>query len=188
MTKNDAGFTLAELIIILAIIGILTAVSVPGFINWLPGYRLRNAARDLYGNMQLAKVKAVQSNSDWAVVFDNSVSPGRYQICSDDGVNDVWDGDASIGGDDSCLKTVNLSNYSSDVDFGPGDATDDIPAGASAIGDTITYGSDVAVFNPRGMGSAGYVYLDNNRNAAWGVGSFSSGVIVIRMWTGSDWQ
>jgi hypothetical protein len=46
----------------------------------------------------------------------------------------------------------------------------------------------VAVFNPRGTGSAGYVYLQNEKNTTYAVGTRSSGVILLRKWRGSEWQ
>jgi hypothetical protein len=32
------------------------------------------------------------------------------------------------------------------------------------------------------------VYLQNNKNSAFAVGVLTSGVILIRRWTGSTWQ
>jgi len=53
MKKN--GFTLIELLITFVILGIATAIAIPGFARWLPGYRLKSASSELYANMQFAK-------------------------------------------------------------------------------------------------------------------------------------
>ena len=81
--NRESGFTAMELMVVIAIIGIMAAIAIPGFSTWLPNYRLKTAARDLYSNMQKTKVGAIKSNSDWAIVFDPANK--RYRICSDDG-------------------------------------------------------------------------------------------------------
>jgi hypothetical protein len=138
--------------------------------------------------MQLTKMGAIKANADWAIVFDTGVTPGRYFICSDDN-GDGWDGPAEMGGNDVVERTVNLADYESGVDYGHGNATDDIPGGGAPPADDITYGSDVAVFNPRGTGSGGYVYLENSKNTTtYGAGTRTSGVILLRKWTGAAWE
>ena len=185
MKRRDTGFTMVELVIMLIIVGIATTIAIPGFLEWLPGYRLKNAARDLYGNFQKAKTTAIKENRPYAIFFDMSANPGRYRICNQ-GINGAWDGG---GGDDAC-DTVEMAKYKSDIDFGYGGATNDIPGNGSPPASVVTYlGSPKrAVLNPRGLSSAGYVYLQNGRNAAWGVGSLSSGVVRIRQWRDGDWQ
>jgi len=71
--KNSKGFTLIEIIIVVAIIGILTAIAIPSYINWLPNYRLKGAARDLYGAAMLAKGEAVKRNINCALTFNQTV-------------------------------------------------------------------------------------------------------------------
>jgi prepilin-type N-terminal cleavage/methylation domain-containing protein len=188
MRKANAGFTTMELLVVLAILGILAIIAVPTLMNELPRYRLKKAANELYANMQRARMGAIKDNHNWAIVFDTSVSPGRYFICSEDVDDDGWDGPAVMGGDDALVKAVNLSDYLSGVDFGHGTADDDIPGNGAVPADDITYGSDVLVFNSRGTGSAGYVYLENNRDDAYGVGTRSSGVILLREWRNGAWQ
>jgi len=183
MKKN--GFTLIELLIAFIILGIATAIAIPGFARWLPGYRLKSASRELYANMQLAKMGAVKDNADWAIVFN--AGSNSYRICSDDGGDGDWK-----DGDEVEEKTVNLTNYESGVGYGHGNATN--PIGSTFGGDNISYTPDnpsVAVFNPRGTGSGGYVYLQNNKNTTtYGVGTRTSGVILLRKWNDStsNWE
>ena len=42
--KKRAGFTIVELVVALAIMGIAVSVAIPGFSRWLPDYRLKSAA------------------------------------------------------------------------------------------------------------------------------------------------
>jgi len=72
--RKDSGFTITELLIVIALIGTVTAIAIPNFISWLPNYRLRSAAQDLLSNFQKAKLAAVKGNVNAAVCFksDNS--------------------------------------------------------------------------------------------------------------------
>ena len=185
MMKKQSGFTMIEVVVVMALIGIVAAVAIPTFTVWMPNYRLRAATNDLYANMQLAKSGAVRDRNTWAVRFDTTNN--SYQILSDDGesdaeVTDWWDGDEVVE------KTVVLSDYRSGVAFGHGNATDDVPGNGSAPADDVTYGSYVVVFNMRGTGNAGYVYLENKKNNTFAVGSLSSGAVRMRRWSGSAWE
>ncbi len=107
---------------VMLILGIMAAFAYPAYSTWIPSYSLRSAAKDLYSNLHLAKGGAIKTNRPWAVIFDPSVRPGRYFICSDD-KGDGWDGPPEMGGDDRAEVTVRLADYKGDVDFGHGEAT-----------------------------------------------------------------
>ncbi|MDH4205435.1 MAG: prepilin-type cleavage/methylation domain-containing protein, partial [Desulfobacteraceae bacterium] len=67
--QKRSGFTLIQLTIVIALLAILTAVGVPNFLSWLPKYRLKSAARDLYSNLHLAKMSAIKANKDCMVKY-----------------------------------------------------------------------------------------------------------------------
>ncbi|RJR22625.1 MAG: prepilin-type N-terminal cleavage/methylation domain-containing protein [Desulfobacteraceae bacterium] len=71
--KCRLGFTIVEMAVAMLIIVIIAATVTPVILRWLPNYRLRTAARDLFSNMQLAKMNAVKSNSNVAVVFNQPI-------------------------------------------------------------------------------------------------------------------
>ena len=178
MRKQD-GFTIVELIIVIAVIGIIAAIAVPDFMSYMPKARLKSAARDLYSNLQRAKIGAIKSNKKWAIVFNADAR--TYAVCSGKGPDNSW------GGTNDVVKKVILSDYGSGVTFGKGSAAD--PIGGTFGNDFITYSSprNVVVMNSRGTGNSGYVYLTNASNTScYGVGTRSSGVVILRRWLGAD--
>jgi len=183
--RNQSGFTVMELLTVVAIIGVMAGMAIASGIEWLPKHRLKSATNDLFSNMQRAKMAAIKDRSDRAIVFDASVSPGRYAICSDDGDDDTWDGGFS-GGDDPGIDTqvVNLVDYRSAIDFGHGNATS--PKG-SVFGADVTY---TVVFNAAGFidPPSRYIYLENKDGDTYCVGGLTSGVINTFRWASGGWN
>ncbi len=70
MMRQAKGFTLLELMIVIAIIGIMAAVAIPNFRDSLPKSRVNAAARELFTEMQLARMKAISENNYYVITFD----------------------------------------------------------------------------------------------------------------------
>ena len=187
MKQGTSGFSLLELLLIIVIIAILAAFAIPTFSKWLPNYRLKMAARELYSNLQRTKAAAIKSNSEWRIYFDNSA--GRYFMCSGPGANGAWDTPSGVGGDDVVEMTFNLSNYKG-VIYGHGNALKDVDG--IPFSSSIVYGSaPAALFTNRGtVSTPGYVYLSNAKGTAYAVGTpGTGGVVVIRKYNGVNaWE
>ena len=67
--KNRKGFTMTEVAVVLSLIGIMTAISVPSYISWLPRHKLQTSVRQIYDDMQLAKIQAVKDNRNACIQF-----------------------------------------------------------------------------------------------------------------------
>ena len=111
--QKRSGFTLIELAVVIVLLAILAGVGIPNFLSWLPKYRLKIAARDLYSNLQLAKMSAIKANKDCRVNY--YTNPDRYEV-------------------DLLNKTIKLSDYKSGITFcGPNNQKFAVP--------TITFNS-----------------------------------------------
>ncbi|MGD2271325.1 MAG: GspH/FimT family pseudopilin [Desulfobacterales bacterium] len=89
MSGGKSAFTLVELMIVIGIVALLTAVTVPSLIFWLPKYRLNSAVNELQATIQAARLRAVKDNARVVVLIDPNADgslAGDYIAFVDDGV------------------------------------------------------------------------------------------------------
>ncbi len=68
-TPSDHGFTVIELMVILAVAVIVMGVALPNMMSWLPTYRLSAGARQVASDLQLARMKAISQNTKYRLNF-----------------------------------------------------------------------------------------------------------------------
>jgi prepilin-type N-terminal cleavage/methylation domain-containing protein len=165
MTKNQRGFSLTEMMVVVAILGIMGLIAVPSLVTALPGYRLKGSARDLCSNMRRARSLAVKQNHNVTIQFNHD--------------NNTYIIDNS--------ERVALPEG---VSFGHGNATAPPGDAASLPSDGISFTDNTVTFTTQGLisGGNGYVYLQNTKDQAYAVGARTSGSIIMRQWASTVWK
>lgn len=144
--SGKKGFTLVEILIVLAMIAIVIAVMVPEFVRIMPRYRLRKAARNLISDMQRTRLNAIKTGQTWQITFNTGAE--SYQI---------------VRPDATTYPAVSLTDYGSGVNF---------PASGSCGSATGTWADPPGAINQRasvnftnrGTCAAGSIYLTNQTN------------------------
>lgn len=206
--REESGLTIFELMVVLAIIGIIVAVGTYNFYKLAPKYRLRSSAGQVASNLQYIKMRAIATNRTSWFYIDNT---NRYFT----GFVDVdADGIADNPGDYNQSKIDFTDNVGGipgivlppDVSFGwPTSYTGTGPDGVSPGADTDGFyvagdASDNEVgFRPTGIPVVDLatqatptenivVYLKNGDDDGFAVSIAVTGNVRIWQWTGTGWK
>lgn len=148
---KNKGFTLMELMIVIAIVAIMASIAIPNYIAWLPERRLDAGAQDILQGLQQSRSKAIMTNRNVIFNFDA------------DSFIAFVDDDASGGQDAGERVIVNQT----------------LPAGVRVDMGTTTLGASVT-FNNRGIPStSGTLTLQNNNGTVATIQLYLSGHSVI---------
>ncbi len=79
--RRYGGFTLLEALAVILLIAIVSTIAAPNLIAWRKKAKLRSAADNLKGDLELAKIKAAQINGSVAIQY----TAGDYEIFHDSG-------------------------------------------------------------------------------------------------------
>ena len=180
---NKHGFTLTEMVIVLAVGGILTAIAIPTFLAWAPKYRVNGAARQVFSQMMAAKAKAISENNNYVITFDTSNN--RFTIHDDDNSDSTQDAGESV-------RTFDIAAAYPEIEFGYIDATN--PSGDAITGAvTFTGTPRRAIFYPSGLAKAGAVYLKpaedtTRRDRQRCITVLLTGRVRLYKHMGDDWE
>ena len=67
--RDSAGFTLIELMIVIAVALVLAGIGFPMLSKWVSAYQLKGAAQILYADLQKAKLHAIKTNRNVIFTF-----------------------------------------------------------------------------------------------------------------------
>jgi type II secretion system protein H len=110
--KSKKGFTLIEVMIVVAIIGIMAAIAIPNFLSWLDHYRVKGAARDIATAMHLAKMKAISQGVEYRVLFDLDNETFRLQKGNLASNSTAWTHDGALN---NVHATVDIARVNSNT-------------------------------------------------------------------------
>jgi prepilin-type N-terminal cleavage/methylation domain-containing protein len=171
--RGRAGFSLLEVMIVVLVIGVAAAISIPAVNQWLKTYRLGMAAQQVADALQATKMQAVAKTRKRELLFD--VETNR------------------LG-----LEGTTLGDLPSGVSFGTGRATEPPDEGASTDA-PVTFPPvegdptlRAATFTGKGIpdadpGEVFAVYLTNDAGTR-AVTMTSAGNVRVHEWTGTSWE
>ena len=93
--NRSKGFTLIEIMVVITIIAIVSAASIPMGLNFVRQYKVTGAVQNVAAQMQMSRGQAVKRNTNRGVLLNfNYPQPGMYQFTSLDPspVTGTWDG------------------------------------------------------------------------------------------------
>lgn len=131
------GFTLIEIIVVVAIIGTLLTIAGLEVSGWLSNYKVETEIKNMYVDLMNARARAMQRNRFHFVVL----AATQYTITED--TNPAPDGNGTLDTSDTQILQTNLDARYPIVWNGSGNEIDFLTTGLSNVNKTICSNTDI---------------------------------------------
>jgi prepilin-type N-terminal cleavage/methylation domain-containing protein len=180
MNKKSAGFSLTELVIVIAVGLVLTAMAIPQFLAMLQAGRMTSDARSIASQLSLARMRAASLGEPARVNFNLAANTYTMELCT------------------SLCNTANATYIaeggtqylSQGVSYGAGGVA--TPAG----GQTTLAQTSLITFNTRGLSVDGTgnptgtsaIYINNGQGFEFAVTVSIGGQPTAWKYNGTVWK
>ena len=87
--QRVAGFSLIELIMVIAIIGVVTAIAIPNMVSARQGFRMQTASATVLHRLGEARMESVKRNRQVDVTIDNAARTLTARVTNAGGVTTI---------------------------------------------------------------------------------------------------
>lgn len=168
MSRDNAGFTLLELMIVLAIVGLFVTVALPAFGTLRKKTAFRAAVDEIRSVMRLGRTRAISRGMNSAIKFEKIGSVWHYALVDDMDGDGVRNDDIKKGVDRVLLPFREVLSPGNEVaialpSFPVKDPETSKPLAKNASPVRFNK-STLCSFGPNGGGTAGSIFLTNRHH------------------------
>ncbi len=79
--SRSKGFTVIEMVVVVTIIAIMAAVTLPLGLGWIAEYRFSSAARSLSNAVLMARMRGIENRAVFTITASQTINRRPFQRC-----------------------------------------------------------------------------------------------------------
>jgi prepilin-type N-terminal cleavage/methylation domain-containing protein len=69
-SHTQRGFSLTETLTVVAMVGVISLITIPAMLQLMPQYRIRSASSEAAASLRMVRQKAITTRTPWKISFD----------------------------------------------------------------------------------------------------------------------
>lgn len=199
----DGGFSLMELLVVITILLVISAVAIPNLMRAVANMRLRSAANSVSGLLQEGRIRAVRDNTYYEVIADSNSSDSnvvcldlnKNGTCTAASTTDYLDPQARLGGTNVLTKSSPPSSITAcaacDIPSYPTEQNVNLGVYFNSRGLPCKLSGSRCVTTDSSGHAISYIYYVTDQRPLYGWTAITvspAGRIRVWMYNGSTWE